>query len=709
MLAHAAAGADSILIQSATSSCCGETLHITANRGASWSTVELAGFQIGLPLGAAPDGSFRIVAAHIGGPTLQELQVFRLATGGAAEPLGSIVAEDDGLFGDQFAIDDAGAVWIPYRDDSEGRFELAIVAADGSSERMPLPDVGAERWAARRTAFGIRLVASGGAGSVSGLPRRGTFRLDTGGDIVPAEAYPVEFAEGGFWFSPATERASWDGGAHWSEVFEGDGIVPRIPGPPRFLDTESGLAARYSSSLYRGTGPESPGGPALFAAVDTGEALVARSQDAVYVQSLPLPSPPSEIGQLGDDARAMIARANLFRADAGLPPLIGDAGISRAARNHSAYTVAHPDELGGLSAHRETPGKSGYTGRTPSERCEAVGASCGSEVMYAPVPDPVGGWLATVFHRFLPGSPEAGLVGAGHVDGGWFVMNGGADSNVLLQPFGYPVGRWRGEAGFSGEIPDPVDPCRASGQPIEYPLGIAVTLFLPERIGTLGKIEVRRHGEAQALAGCLLTDSRSFILDDPLDRGAIYDVAATWNPGPEPLPGGGWIPGPELSYGWSFRFEPDPIRSPIRRPLCRVLGLRTIKSVAPARRGRSHKVLGIEEKVVLKQKARVRLRRARLNYWVAGDRHSLRLKLGRLRRKSVVVGKTSYLRFRLPRTVARRVMPGEEAELRLAFTGRRARGCRRVVHVSRVRKIELGWVRVKGPAAWVSGRARGRR
>ena len=201
-----------------------------------------------------------------------------------------------------------------------------------------------------------------------------------------------------------------------------------------------------------------------------------------------------------------------------------------------------------------------------------------------------------------------------------------------------------------------------------------------------------------------------FILDDPLVRGQTYDVSAQWSPGPDELFGGGSIPAASLSYDWSFYFDPDGVAAGAKKKVsardpCRPLALRTIKSVASARpASRHHRHLGIEEKVTLKQKAKVRLRRARLNYWIAGDRHSVKLKLGKLRGRSFAVAKVSYLRFRLPQSIADKVMPGEPAELQLAFSGRRARGCARNVSISRVRKVRIGWVAVKGSVAWASGR-----
>lgn len=671
--------------------------------------VQLPGFNIAKALGAAPDGSFRVLASHVGGSSTQEIQVFKIGSDGGAEPLGPALANGDGRFSENSALlDDDGSVWVPFYSDADGAWELEIVTATGTSSARALPSVGVERWLVSRTAFGPRVVPVGGPGLVPWIPRSGTYRLAAGGTFDLAEAYPVEFAEGEFWYSHSADRVSWDAGAHWAEVSEFADPVPRVSGPTRFLIADGGIAERYSPFLYRGVGSAFPTGTSRYATIDAGSALAAYNEQAIYVEPLPLPAAPPTIGPVPADSAGLIARADLFRADAGLPPLTGDAAISQAALNHSLYTVLNQTDPS-ISAHYETAGRPGFTGSDPGERCEAVGATCFGEVMYAPVADPVGGWLATVYHRTLPGSPELGLVGGGEANGGWFVMDSGAERNVLVEPFGYPVGRWRGEGDFSGEIPDPIDVCHRLGQAIDYPAGVAVTLFLPDGAGTVQKVEVRAHGSSKPLKGCLLGESGSFIPDDPLVKGTTYDVHAEWLTGSNPQADGTIAPGTTLSRDWSFYFQPDFYGRKAKPKPCHALGLRTIKSVAGAHRsGRHNQVLGIEEKVTLKQKAIVRLRQARLNYWKAGDRHSVKLTLGRIRGRAVHVGRTSYLRFRLPPQVVRRVIPGEPAELRLTFTGRRARGCAQVIHVGRIRKVEIGWVRVAGLAAWVSAKRKHR-
>jgi len=692
--------------------CCAPSYDLTVDAGASWTSLEVPGFVVGSVVGAAADGTFRIIAwRHTDG--IKESQVFKVGQG-ALTPVGPVLVGEIPLF-DSAAVDGDGATWIPRREPVQDSLVLSIVAADGSLAEIPLPDFGGTYgWEADLTVRGMRLLRfQSDPSSPSNYHYvAGTLRLGAGNELVPAEPYPVSLEDGEWLASSRFGVSSWDGGAHWAEApFS---VVERASAGemPRYLRRNSVVVERHSSFLFRATGLDWPDEVPGNYAVDSGSSLVAWKQDAIYVHDLPLPPRPRIQGDLPPDTQRMLARADLFRADAGLPPLVGDGRISAAARNHSTYTTLNPTEASS-SAHQETSGSPGFTGVAAWDRCEAVGTTCNSEVIYSPgVSDPVGGWLATIYHRPLLGSPVATVVGAAEVPGGWAVANGGADENLLVAPFGYPVGRWRGDPGFSGEFPDPVSACRYSGQNVDYPLGIAVSLYLPSDHGHVSRLEVRRRGSPIPLPGCLLQDYDGeqpvgvFLLDDPLVPGATYDASAQWNPGF----GGahGSAAGPDLGYDWSFNFDPDSVpgvegnrgRSDVR---CRPLRLSRIKSVAKKRRGRARgQHLGVEEMVVLKQKGKVRLRRARLYCWTAGVRHRAKLDLGRLRGKPVTVGKTSYLRLRVPESVAREIEPGEAAELVLSFTGRRLRGCPRGVRLSSDRKIQFGWIHLRGSAAWVS-------
>lgn len=546
----------------------------TENGGASWVPAQIVDFPSARLVGAAADGSFRVLAWRESALGSYELQVFRVGAGGVVTPLGPAIADVGfSIFSAAAAVSEDGTTWVPFEDTVAGAHKLAAIAGDGALVTTILPGTATTSyWQAEKTAFGLRLLRYGPEGSFSPVFKE-TYRLDGTGQAVPAERYPVSLVDGEFWFS-SMGRASWDGGAHWSETGLHDAI-PRAPSPggmPRFLGGGRQVAERYSPFLFRWTGLQWPG-KFWLGIVDAGGALVSWSEDSIYVHAGALPPPPAAIGALEADTLNMLARANLFRADAGLPPLTGDAAISQASRNHSRYLFLNPEQK---DFHNETPGRAGFTGEGPGARCDALGATCSSEVVYsAGQPDPVGGWLATPFHRNLPGSPQTRVVGAARVEGGASVMNSHfAGQNVLIRPFGYPHGLWRGDAGFSGEVPDPVKICQELGHSIEYPIGIAVTLYTPVEEGEVKAIEVRRGENGAALPGCLLSNvdvdgdaTGTFVLDDPLEPGQAYGVRATWNPGPEMRVGGVAVPAADLTYEWSFAFHPDGYaeRSALRR------------------------------------------------------------------------------------------------------------------------------------------------
>jgi RTX calcium-binding nonapeptide repeat (4 copies) len=558
----AVADADTWLLQAAP----GEPrFEVTDDAGASWAPLQIAGYPTAFVAGAAADDTFRALAWREGAPSGFEAQVFRVGPDGSVAPLGAaLTGIGVSIFSTGAAVAEDGTTWVPFEEEASGDFKLRVVGGDGGTTTTTLPEVGATAaWGVERTALGLRLLRYEQEGF--SVAFAGTYRLDGAGQVVPAEPHPVSLVDGELWLA-STGRASWDGGVHWSETALPP-TVPRAPSPggmPRLLGTAGRLVERHSPFLFRGTGLQRPGvvQPGL---VDAGSALVTWSEDAIYVHSGALPPPPAAIGSLEADTQQMLDRANLFRADAGLPPLIGDALVSQAARNHSNYLALNPSSLQAGSFHHETPGTPGYTGEGPSQRCEAVGTTCSGEVGFSPgAVDPVGGWLATPFHRPLLGSPQAGVVGAAQPDGGAAVMNSQYPlPNELVRPFGYPNGLWRGDSGFFGEIPDPVAICNEDGQAISEPVGIAVTLYLPTQEGTVTSIAVRRGG-GSPLPGCLLRGSDPdgdatgmFVLDDPLEPGQDYLVSALWNPGPEFRPGGVAVPAATLAHEWSFAYRPE--------------------------------------------------------------------------------------------------------------------------------------------------------
>ena len=245
--------------------------------------------------------------------------------------------------------------------------------------------------------------------------------------------------------------------------------------------------------------------------MSTATGFVTSTGATILVNDGDLPPWPASIGAVSPDTTAMLARANLLRADAGLPPLIGDALLAKAARNHANYDKQWDE------GHYESGRNAGYTGMTPGLRCQFVGTTCNEEVMYRGPSgsSAVDDWIATPFHRPPLLDPRAGIVGPAQSDGAGqttSVMDSGEDDlQELVAEVGYPQGTYRGPLAFHGESPDPADACARNGQPVTYPLGAAVTLFAP---GAALMTGVREVGGA-ALAGCVLRDGRSRL---PYDR-----------------------------------------------------------------------------------------------------------------------------------------------------------------------------------------------
>lgn len=561
------ADTDTWLLQTAPAICCVPTFQVTNNGGLTWTQKQFPEFSDAAPVGVAPDGSFRVLAWHtVEIPNKYEAQLFRIDSAGNATPLGPLL-EKSTTPPRYASVDDIGATWIPIRSDADGLFKVAIVAGDGSltTHALPEPET-SQSWRTGQTVLGMRLLRFAQEGPYSGAFQE-TYRMDALGQIVPAEKYPVTFIDGELWLSDRG-GASWDSGAHWVEGFAKPVRRAVGLGMPRFLSSGR-IARRYSAFLFEETAETPPPEASADRIVDTGTDLVAWNKVAVYVRGTDLPALSTAIGTLAPDTQRLLDRANQFRADAGLPPLVGDALVSQASRNHSAYSALHPEELERGDFHSERTGTTGFTGVTPSDRCEAVGTYCFGEIAFgAAEEDPVGAWLATPFHRPLIGSPESGVVGGGRVSKGASVMNIQDGRNILIRPFGYPNGRWRGDDGFAGESPDPVKRCKELGQSIEYPVGIAVSLYAPVPFspGKVTGIQVRKQGNPNALAGCFLSDSDIndaamglFVLDDPLEAGKTYDAEGQWYPGNSlaSSPSGPSIPAASLTHRWSFTYEPE--------------------------------------------------------------------------------------------------------------------------------------------------------
>jgi uncharacterized protein YkwD len=425
---------------------------------------------------------------------------------------------------------------------------------------------------------------------------------DVGADGVVAASWEIPFSRGSFEVVQGVDGAISAGadGSRWFTLHAGQSPV-EDPGGPLWLDLGGGTAVRSEVEtingvamgdksgltpvqgtdlwqLARGVG-SSNGRPLLrmwqgflLAATqmeppqdarvvaDGGRLFAARlsfgargaTPDETTVWTAPI-DPPSATanGAVSPVAQQMVAQANALRADDGLPPLIADELISRASENHSRYYTLNT-EPNSLAAHSEVPGTPGFTGEGPGERCAAVGATCGSEILYPALGgvEAVRGWMATIFHRSLIGSAEATVVGAAKVGSGPAVMNGRGGSGRLLTPHAMPLGAWNGPLSFAGEIPDPAASCASLGQPrITAPFGTAITVEIPSSefapSGGVTSIALREAASGRDLPGCLL--SSGFVPDDPLKAHTTYAATAQWQLADAPQP----------PYSWTFTTGAD--------------------------------------------------------------------------------------------------------------------------------------------------------
>lgn len=274
------------------------------------------------------------------------------------------------------------------------------------------------------------------------------------------------------------------------------------------------------------------------------------------------------------DTEAMFQRVNALRAQAGLAPIAADPAISQAAANHSTYWMLNspPTEL--LGYHQETPDTPGFTGASPWERCAATGSYCTSEIMApgADAEEAVNDWVATVYHSLPLADPEEALAGGAQAAGGPAVMDfgwvrefpEGWPPRAALTRYGYPNGVYDGDRGFWGEAPNPLEACAELGLDYTYPVGTALTAWLPAsataHFPVVDGMQLLRLPSRESEPLCPLwqqgnTGYETFagpgapraeqaLPETPLEREAEYEVVVDYHyTNPE---------GPPESYAWRF-------------------------------------------------------------------------------------------------------------------------------------------------------------
>ncbi len=246
-------------------------------------------------------------------------------------------------------------------------------------------------------------------------------------------------------------------------------------------------------------------------------------------------------------ATAAVNRLNVYRAQAGVPPVTLDLDLSYGAQAHANYLDYNGISLQvvGLSAHEESPAMPGYTteGKTAAR----------NSVIYQGVTalEAIDNWTRTFYHRIGMFDPNLLRVGFGSA-GGYQVMDinrgrmkgPGAESAVVAYP---GPGMTSVPTSFKEEIPMPVEDSK---------MGIPITV---EFFGSLGQniddvsatITDTRSGKTipyyvQLPYNPLLPDWRynnlvALIPRDPLPGGTVIEVAMS-----------GLIDGEAYSVTWQF-------------------------------------------------------------------------------------------------------------------------------------------------------------
>ena len=268
-------------------------------------------------------------------------------------------------------------------------------------------------------------------------------------------------------------------------------------------------------------------------------------------------SAPALTNNVAADGRAWI---NYRRAQIGLPALLQNSTVDKAAQGHSDY-----QRINNIVTHDQTRGRQGFTGVTLEDRFRAAGYSFGNpnaigEVISA-TSKQSGFYMAeelitAIYHRFVMFEPvfqEIGTGSAVNADGyayftADFVTNNGygpglAAGTLASWPFngqtGVPVNFLS-----DYEEPDPVPDMNEVGYPI------SVHVNLTRKLTVTGFTVRARSGGANLQTRLLVkgqdanTTSQSvaaIIPLAPLAANTVYDVSFS-----------GAIDGSAISKTWSF-------------------------------------------------------------------------------------------------------------------------------------------------------------
>jgi hypothetical protein len=401
----------------------------------------------------------------------------------------------------------------------------------------------------------------------------------TGGRLVPQDGREARI-RGKAFQPPATLPAvaigstvvgfhgiSPDDGLNWGQLWGPGNLLP-VAGDTDLLARGDWLLRRAGES-FRLSDTALPAGVLQLAQVPGGIVAVGGSgSDAgLYFHRGPVAN-ARDAGSPGAYTRTLLRRLNRFRARAGVPPLIADAGIERAARNHARYLSRNRVRADGIAAtlHGETRGRPGFTGTDAEARCTAVGVTCSGDVIVAGamLSRPADTLIATLYHRLPLLSAATTAVGAAR-SGRYVVLKFDETGRrgLNLAPVGFPRGTYDGPRSLPDEAPDPRDGCSRNRQPVrragtpvtfqtpsEEPPALPSAAFiqsfpLPDVLGVT-LFQGRRRVRGCSRVGFLRSPQQhiAFLPEGPLRPRTRYRAVARWRINPA---------APVRTYRWTFR------------------------------------------------------------------------------------------------------------------------------------------------------------
>ena len=401
----------------------------------------------------------------------------------------------------------------------------------------------------------------------------------TGGRLVPQDGREARI-DGKAFQPPSTLAAlaagasvvgfhgiSLDNGVNWGQLWGPGNLLP-VEGDPTLI-SRGDFVLRRAGDAFRLGDVALPDGVTRLAKVPGGIVAVGGSgSDAgLYFHSGGVAN-ARNAGSPSAYTLQLLRRINRFRAQVGVPPLIADAGVERAARNHARYLSRNRVRADGIAAtlHGETRGRPGFTGTDAEARCTAVGVTCSGDLIVAGsmLSRPADTLIATLYHRLPLLSAATTAVGAAR-SGRYVVLKFDETGRrgLNLAPIGFPRGTYDGPRSLPDEAPDPRNGCSRNRQPVrragapvtfqtptEEPPSVPGSAFiqsfpLPDVL-SVTLFQGRRRVRGCTKVGYLRSPQQhiAFVPEGPLERRTAYRAVARWRINPD---------APVRTYRWTFR------------------------------------------------------------------------------------------------------------------------------------------------------------